>query len=60
MVVEAWKLAFDTADDQWALGGAPVGTSSVCQVPSSPSPKIDPQTPEVESFEFCFILLFQI
>jgi hypothetical protein len=60
MVEAAWKQAFDAADDQWVLEGAPLGTPSIYQVPSRPSLKIDPQTPEVESLEFCLILLFQI
>jgi len=49
MVVEAWKLAIEAQDRQRALAGAPVGTPSVCQLPSGPSFKIDPQTREAES-----------
>jgi hypothetical protein len=44
MVETAWKLAIEAQDHQWALAGAPVGTPLVCQLPSSPSHKIDPQT----------------
>jgi len=46
MVDEAWKLAIEAQDCQQALAGAPVGTPSVCQLPSGPSLKIDPQTRE--------------
>jgi len=49
MVDEAWKLAIEAQDRQWALADAPVGTPSVCQLPGGPSPKIDPQTQEAVS-----------
>jgi hypothetical protein len=42
IVDEAWKRAIETQDHQRALAGAPIGTPSVCQLPSSPSLKIDP------------------
>jgi len=48
-VEEAWKLAIEAQDRQWALAGAPVGTPSVCQLPGGPSLKIDPQTREALS-----------
>jgi hypothetical protein len=44
IVDEAWKLAMEAQDRQWALAAAPVGTPSVCQLPSGPSLKIDLQT----------------
>jgi hypothetical protein len=44
MVDEAWQLAIEAPERQWALAGAPVGTPSVCQLPSGPSLKIDPPT----------------
>ena len=44
MVEEAWKLAIEAQDHQQALGGAPVGTQSLSQLPGSPSLIIDPQT----------------
>jgi len=59
MVEEPWKLAIEAQDRQWALAGAPVGTPSVCQLPSGPSLKIDPQTREAVSLEFCLMLLYQ-
>jgi hypothetical protein len=43
MVEECLNLVIDAQDRQRALGGAPVGTPSVCQLPSGPSHKIDPQ-----------------
>jgi len=46
MVDEAWQLAIEAHDRQRALAGAPVGVPSVCQLPSGPSLKIDPQTRE--------------
>jgi len=60
MVKEAWKLAIEAQDHQRALAGAPVSTPSVCQLPSSPSLKIDPQTPEAVSLEFLSMLFYQI
>jgi len=59
MVEEAWKLAIEAQDCQWALAGAPVGTPFVCQLPGGPSLKIDPQTREAVSLEFCSMLLNQ-
>jgi hypothetical protein len=44
MVEEDWKLAIEAQDRQRALAGAPLGTPSVFQLPSSLSLKIDPQT----------------
>jgi hypothetical protein len=44
MVDEAWQLAIEAQDHQWALAGDPVGAPSVCQLPGGPSLKIDPQT----------------
>jgi len=49
MVDEDWKLAIDAQDHQRALAGAPVGTPSVCRLPSGPSRKIDAQTREAVS-----------
>jgi hypothetical protein len=60
MVEEAWKLAIEAQDRQRALAGAPPGTPSVCQLPSGPSLKIDPQTREAVSFGFCLMLFYQI
>ena len=45
MVDKTWQLAIEAQDRQRALAGAP----SVCQLPSGPSLKIDPQTPEAVS-----------
>ena len=59
MVEEAWKLAIEAQDCQRALAGAPVDTPSVCQLPGGPSLKIDPQTPEAVSLEFCLMLHYQ-
>jgi len=60
LVEEAWKLAINAQDHQQALAGAPPGTPSVCQLPSGPSLKIDPQTREVVSHGFCLMLFYQI
>ena len=60
MVEEAWKLAIEAQDHQWALAGAPPGTPSVCRLPSGPSPKIDPRTREAVSLGFCSMLVYQI
>jgi len=49
MVDEAWQLAFEAQDHQQALAGAPVGTPSVCRLPSGPSHEIDRQTREAVS-----------
>jgi len=46
MVDEAWQLAIEAQDCPRALAGAPVGMRSVCQFPSGPSLKIDPETRE--------------
>jgi len=59
MVKEDWKLAIEAQDHQGALAGAPVGTPSVCQLPGGPSLKIDLQTREAVSLEFCLMLLYQ-
>jgi len=60
MVEEMWKPAIEAQDHQWALAGAPVGMPSVCQLPGSPSLKIDLQTQDVVTLEFCLMLLYQI
>jgi len=60
MVEEASKLSIEAQDRQWALAGAPAGTPLVCQLPSGPSLKIDPQTQEAVSFGFCLMLFYQI
>jgi len=59
MVEEEWKLGIESQDHQRALAGAPVGTPSVCQLPGGPFLKIDPQTGEAVSLEFCLMLLYQ-
>jgi hypothetical protein len=55
----AWKLVIEAQDHQWALAGAPVGTSSVCQLPGGPSLIIDLQIQYPVSLEFCLMLLYQ-
>jgi hypothetical protein len=59
IVDEACKVAIEAQDHQWALADASVGTQSVCQLPSSPSLKIDLQTQEAVSLECCLMLLYQ-
>ena len=54
MVDEAWKLAIEAQDHQWALAGAPVGALSVCQLPCGSSLEIDLQTREAVSVNFVF------
>ena len=60
MVYEAWKLAIEDQDHQQPWAGAPVGTPSVCQLPSSPSLKIDSPTWEAVRLEFCLMPFYQI
>jgi len=60
MVEEAWKLAIEDQDYQQALAGAPVDTPSVCQLPSGPSLKMDPQTWEAVCLRFWLMLLYQV
>ena len=57
MVDEAWQLAIEAQDRRRALAGAPVGAPSVCQLPSGPSLKIDPQTREAVSVYSVFCLI---
>jgi len=56
MVDEAWQLAIEAHNRQQPLAGAPVGTLSICQLPSGPSLKIDQQTRvDVSVYSvFCF------
>jgi len=49
MVDKSWQLSIEAQDRQRALAGAPVGTSSVCQLPGGPSLQINPQTPDAVS-----------
>ena len=60
MVEDTWKLAIEAQDSQRALAGAPVGMSSVCQLPGSPSLKIDLQTLEAVRLELWLMLPYQI
>jgi hypothetical protein len=53
MIGKAPKLAIEALHPERALGGAPVGTPSLCQWPASPSPKVDPHTPEAVTLVFC-------
>jgi hypothetical protein len=46
MADDAWRVAIEAQDHQWALAVAPVGAPSVCQLPGGPSLKIDLQTRE--------------
>ena len=48
-VEEAWELSTEAQDRQRVIAGAPAGTPSVCQLPSSPSLKINLQTQEAVS-----------
>jgi hypothetical protein len=60
LVEDTWKLAIEAQHRQQSLGGSPVGTPSVCQLPGGPSSKIDPQTREALSLRFCLMLRYQI
>jgi len=60
IIKEARLLAIDAHNHQWALACAPEGTPLVCRLPSGPSIKIDSQTREAASLEFCLTLLNQI
>jgi len=53
MVKEAWKVGIEAHDSQWALAGTRAGTASVSQLPGGPCLKIDLQTREAVSLEFC-------
>jgi len=57
---EAWRLAIVAQNRLWALAGAPAGTPSVCQLPSVPSLKINPQKQDVVSLGFCLMLFYHI
>jgi len=58
IVEEAWRLAIQAQDCQWALAGAPVGTPAVSQLPGGPLLKIELQTLEAVSLEVCLVLLY--
>jgi hypothetical protein len=58
MVVEALKVVIEAQDGQRVLAGSPVCTPSVCQLLGSPSLKIDPQTRQTVSLEFCLMPLY--
>jgi hypothetical protein len=60
MVQEASILAIEAPNRQWALPGAPAGTPSVYQIPSSPSLPIDSEIQEAVSLQFCSMVFFQI
>jgi hypothetical protein len=45
LVDEAWKVAIEAQDCQWALAGATGGIPSVCQLLGGPSLKIHPPAP---------------
>jgi len=49
MVDEPCKLAIEALDGQCALAGTPVGTPSVCQLPTGPSHIINPPIQEAVS-----------
>ena len=57
-VEETWILKTVAQDHQQAVEGAPVGTPSLCQLPSGPSLNLDLQMREPVSFEFCLKLLY--
>jgi hypothetical protein len=57
MVDKAWQLAVEAQDRQQALAGTPVGSPSVCQLPSGGSLIIDPQTGEAVSVYSVFCSL---
>jgi hypothetical protein len=49
MIDEDWKLAVEAQNHQQALAGVSVHTPSLCQLPSSPSPIVDPQSRQAVS-----------
>ena len=49
MIDEAWQLAIEAQNRQQALADAPVRTLCVCQLPSGPAFKINPQTRDAVS-----------
>jgi len=53
MVEEGSKIVIEAQDRQGALADTPGDTPSVCQLPSGISLKIDLQTREAVSLEFC-------
>ena len=59
LVEDALKPAIKDQDCPWASAGAPIGTSSVSELPSRPSLKIDLQLQEAVSFGFSLVLLHQ-
>jgi len=60
IVKEAWELVIEAQDRQQQLAGTSPGTRSVCQLPTGPSLKIDPQTLEAISLGICSMLFYQI
>jgi hypothetical protein len=57
MVDQAWQLAIEAQDRQWALAGAPVGAPSECQLLGGPSVKIDQQNRQAVSVYSVFCSL---
>jgi len=59
MVEEDSKLPTKAYNLQQAVADTPVGTRTVCWLPSDAALPIHLQTCEAGSFEFCLILLYQ-
>jgi len=49
VIDEAWKLPVEAQNHQQALAGISVYTPSLCQLPSGPSPIVDPQIQQAGS-----------
>jgi hypothetical protein len=60
MVEQAWKLAIEAQDRQWASACAHIDISSMCQLPGGRSLPKDPQTRKGASLECFLIRLNQI
>jgi len=56
---ESWEVAIEEQDCQQAIAGASVGTSYVCQLPSSTSLNIDLEEHDAVSHRICVMLLYQ-
>jgi hypothetical protein len=57
MADDTWKLSFATQNHQQASAGASPDSPLMCQLPSSPTFKIDSQPQHALSHRFCLKLL---
>jgi hypothetical protein len=58
MVQDGWKIASKAQDRLRTLTAALDGTPSGCRLPHGTSRKIDQETQESRSLEYCLVLLY--